>query len=216
MGILTNGPHGEVTGRVDNLVYYVLNGKNVVRKVGKSFKPATEAQLSSRKMTKLSSEFFGRVLDFIKVGYGIEALGTDKNAFNLVIKDNKKRMFKGNYPDLEIDYTQLMFSRGYLKTSEDLQASATPEGIAVSWAADPQMPWAESTDQVMILAYFPEEEKSVYKLFGNNRITGNELLPLPSSLNGKYAEVYTAFISADRKQISDSTYTGSVNLTETE
>ncbi|MGY4384073.1 hypothetical protein ACVWYN_001099 [Pedobacter sp. UYP24] len=216
MGIAINGLHGEVTGRVDNLVYYVLNGKNVVRKVGKSYKPASTAQLSARMLTKLSSQFFSKLQDYINVGFGIEALGTDKNAFNLAIQENKKSMLKGVYPDFTIDYPKLVFSRGVLKTSEGLKAIATVEGISFTWDTDPKMPWAESTDQVMMIAYFPTENKAVHKLFGNNRITGEDQLVLSPSLRGKYAETYIGFISADRKQISDSSYTGSINLTETE
>ncbi len=214
MGISNNGLHGEVTGRVDNLVYYILNGKNVVRKVGKSYKPASMAQLSARMITKLTSEFFSKLQDYIKVGFGIEALGTDKNAFNLAIRENKKRMIKGAYPDFTIDYPELIFSRGMLKTSEGLKAVSTEEGISFTWDADPKMPWAESTDQAMMIAYFPTENRAVHKLFGNNRITGADELVLSPSLKGKYAETYISFISADRKQISDSTYTGSVNLAE--
>ncbi|MHA4896089.1 DUF6266 family protein [Pedobacter sp. PWIIR3] len=211
MGILTNGPHGAITGRVDNLVYYVLNGKNVVRKIGKSYKEPTLPQLRAREITKLSSEFFSRMLDFINVGFGITALGTDKNAFNLAVKENRPQMFKGEYPNLEIDYSRLVVSSGFLKPGEELSSSASAEGISFNWKTDPKMPWAESTDQVMLLAYFPEQDKVVYKLFGNSRIVGNDSLALKPSLLGKYAETYVCFISADRKQISDSIYTGSVN-----
>ncbi len=211
MGILTNGPHGAITGRVDNLVYYVLNGKNVVRKIGKTYKEPTLPQLRAREITKRSSEFFSRMLDFVNVGFGITALGTDKNAFNLAIKENRSKMFKGEYPNLEIDYSQLVLSNGFLKPGEELSSSASEEGISFNWKTDPKMPWAESTDQVMLLAYFPDQDKVVYKLFGNSRIVGNDVLAWKPSLLGKYAETYVCFISADRKQISDSIYTGSVN-----
>lgn len=213
MGILNNGPHGPVTGRVDNLVYYVLNGKNVVRKIGRTTKPPTEAQLNARKITKLSSEFFSLLLDFINVGFGIAARGTDKSPFNLVVKENKKRMFKGVFPDLEIDYSQLVISQGTLKAGKGFEVASTPEAINFSWEANPMMPWEESTDQVMMLAYFPFEERVIFKIFGNNRVTGADQLDLPESLGDKYAETYVAFISADRTKVSDSTYTGSINLT---
>lgn len=211
MGILTNGPHGAVTGRVDNLVYYVLNGKNVVRKIGKCSKQPTLPQLRTREITKQSSELFQRMLDFLNVGFGIAALGTDKNAFNLAIQANKSKMFKGTYPNLEIDYSQLIVSSGFLKPGEELSSSASEEGISFNWKTDPKMAWAESTDQAMLLAYFPGQKKVVYKLFGNSRIVGNDSLVLPPSLLGRYAETYVCYISADRKQISDSLYTGSVN-----
>ncbi|MES2827304.1 MAG: DUF6266 family protein [Bacteroidota bacterium] len=211
MGIIKNGPNGAVTGRVDNLVYYMLNGKNIVRKIGKVFTDPTVSQLRARMITKLCGEFFGKLQDYINVGFGIEALGTDKNAFNFAVSENRRKMFTGAYPNLEVDYPQLVFSRGDLKQGEEIKSAATAEGISFTWKTDDKMPWAESTDQAMLLAYFPEEKKSVYKLFGNSRITGQDKLVLPPSLLGKYAETYVGYIAADRKAVSLSTYAGRVD-----
>ena len=64
MGIIKNGPNGEVRGRIGNLVYYVLNGQNVVRKVGKTSKEPTLLQLSSRLETRISGKFLKKLAPF--------------------------------------------------------------------------------------------------------------------------------------------------------
>lgn len=211
MAIAENGPGGNHIGRLGNLVYYMLNGKNVSRSIGESTDPSTPAQKKSRLETSMSSAFFSRTLDFLRTGFGIEAAKARDNAFNMAVKCNKKKMFKGTYPDLQIAYDQVMVSTGTLKSASNWQVSPGADGLYYSWETHPEMPWPEATDQVMMLAYFPVKEKVYFKLFGNNRLAGNDVLEIPPSLQHAYMETYVAFISADRKQVSDSIYTGNFN-----
>ena len=129
----------------------------------------------------------------------------------MAVEINKHKMFKGEYPNFEIDFPQLELSRGILKPGENLQVTANNDAITFSWMADPIMQWPESTDQVMMLAYFPLQNRTVCKIGGNTRTTGSDQLVLPPTLVGQFAETFFAFVSADRKQVSDSTYTGSIN-----
>ncbi|SMC63166.1 DUF6266 family protein [Pedobacter nyackensis] len=211
MAIAKNGPHGEHCGRIGNVVYYMLNGKLVSRKIGRSTKPPTLSQLSSRLETKICSEFISRIQDVINIGFGIEMQGTDKNAFNLAVAYNKKNMFSGVYPDFKINYDLLILSKGILMPAQNPQVLQTEAGIQYTWDTDLKMAFPESTDQVMMLAYFPKAEKVFYTLFGSDRSSGTALLPIPASLKNQYMETYISFASADRKQLADSAYTGAFN-----
>ncbi|MDR6785073.1 hypothetical protein ABIE26_003771 [Pedobacter africanus] len=210
MAIAENGPQGNHIGRIGNLTYYMLNGKNVVREIGVSTKPPSEAQLKTRMETKLRSGLLRKLLDFIKTGFSVAAILEADNPFNQAAKSNKQ-IFEGNYPDLKIAYQKLRLSKGNLKPAEDWLVAPVATGLEYSWATHPEMPWPEATDQVMMLAYFPDEEKVFFKLFGNSRLSGSDLLEIPPSMQQKYMETYISFISADRKGLSDSSYTGSFN-----
>lgn len=212
MAIAQNGPGSNHRGRLGNVVYYMLKGKNVSREVGVSTKPATDAQLRSRQITRLSSGIISRLLDFINVGFSTLALEANDNTFNQAVKYNKKNIIKGDYPDLEIAYDQLLVSKGPLKQAQNWQVTPVAAGLQYSWDTDPEMPWPEVTDQVMMLAYFPGQEKVFFNLFGNSRLVGNDLLEIPSNLLGEYMETYMSFVASDRKQVADSTYTGKFNL----
>lgn len=214
MGILNNGPHGPFRGRIDNMVYYMLKNKNVSRQIGVNTNPPTELQLRNRTATKLCSKFLCTVKDFIGTGFHIEAELMDDNAYNQAVKHNKKRIIEGNYPDLNIAYAQVMLSKGLLRPAENWQVMQTPAGLQFTWRTDPKMSWPEAAEQVMMLAYFPDQDRTEYVLFGNDRISGTAELELPPSLQGKYMETYLSFIAADRKQVSDSIYTGSFNKPE--
>jgi hypothetical protein len=213
MGISKNGPNGQVTGRVGKLVYYNLNGQPVTRTIGKTSKDSTLPQLSVRTKTAISSKLLKKFQPFFNVGFSIEIKETTMNAFNMAVAINSRKMMTGVYPDFKVDYSKLELSRGLLKQGEQLQASATDEAISFTWAIGEKMPWPESTDLVMMIAYFPEKERALVRIGGNARDTGADELALPPSLKGLHAEIYIAFVAADRKQVSDSTYLGSLNLT---
>ena len=212
MGISKNGPNGPVTGRVGNLVYYMLNGQPVVRSIGKIMKAASVPQLSSRKVTCISSKLLKMFKPFIKVGFSIEIIGTNQNAFNMAVSVNKRAMMTGVYPNFQVDYSKLVLSRGILKPGEELKVSATNQAISFTWKAEEKMAWPESTDLVMMIAYFPGLDRTIVKVGGNARNTGADQMPIPPSLKDEYSETYIAFVAADRLQVSDSTYLGSLNL----
>ena len=211
MGILLNGPNGPFVGRIGNTVYYMLEGVNVSRQIGKNNNPPSKQQLGNRIGTRLSGKFFCEVRAFIETGFGIEARAINDNAYNRAVKNNKKQMIEGKYPNLAINYSKILLSAGELKPAVAAKVSQTAEGLTFSWEITPKMPWPESTDQAMMLAYFPDENRSEYLLFGSERASGTAELVLPPSLQGKYMETYLSFISSDRKQVANSVYTGSLN-----
>lgn len=215
MAIAENGPGGHHRGRLGNIVYYVLNGKNVSREIGVSNKPFTEAQLKQHMLTKMRSQMFRDLLDFVNTGFSLEAIQHLDNAFNRAIKNNRD-IITGTYPDLKIAYNQVLLSKGTLKPVQNWKVTETGAGLQYNWDTDSQMAWPDATDQVMLLAYFPEQQKVFYTLFGNTRLSGNDFLEIPPSLQGKHMETYMSVISADRKQLSDSIYTGSFNSENTE
>jgi len=211
MALANNGPHGHFRGRIGNLVYYTLKGQQVVRVIGKSDKPPTDGQIKTWAETKMCATILKYCKAVLEVGFSAEARGTTSNPFNMAMKCNRSTIIKGTFPELSIDFSKLMLSKGDLKQAANWQVTEVSEGIRYSWDADPQMDWPEATDQVMMVAYFPGQEKAIYTLFGNSRLSGNDLLKLPASLRGEHVQTYMAFVSADRKQLSDSQYTGHFN-----
>jgi len=212
MGILIEGLNGPFKGRIGDIVCYVTkSGKNVTQRVGVNNKPPSALQLRNRLATKLSGEFFCRVKDFIETGFSTEAALMKDNAYNMAVKNNKNQMVTGVYPNLELNYSQILLSKGLLKPATDWKVIQTTMGLHFSWETNPKMPWPESIEQAMVLAYFPEEKRSECVLFGSTRSLGTAELEISPSLQGKYMETYLSFIASDRKQVANSVYTGSFN-----
>lgn len=211
MAVASNGPNGPHRGRIGNIVYYMLNGKNVSRNIGKYVDPNTEKQKTVRSKTKICSNLFKKINDFIYYGFSVEAKDNDKNAFNLAVAYNKSNMFIGDFPDFKIAYDLLIVSKGNLLPAQNPQVTQTETGLSFTWDTDPKMAYAMSKDQVMLLAYFPDLDKSYFTIYGPERQAGVATLQIPGSIRGKYMETYISFAAGDRTQMADSTYTGSFN-----
>jgi hypothetical protein len=209
MGKVINGLHGIFTGRIGNMIYYVLNGENVCREIGENLNPPTERQLKARAEVKMIGKFLSALSAFINVGFSTEPPKAGYNSYNFAMKYNRNNIIKGTYPNLEIAYDKVLVSKGVLKPARNFVAVKTAHSIKFSWDTNPKMAWPESTDQVMMLAYFVESKKIVYSLFGNSRLSGSDELQIPESMAGEQMETYISFISVNRKGVADSIYTGS-------
>ena len=211
MGIANSGLFGGQTGKIGDLVFYELNGKTVVRSIGKSQKPPTENQQRAKTDMKIVSATIKTLRPFIELGFSTMIGKTGMNTHNLAVQYNIKNIIKGTYPNQEIAYDKLLVSKGVLKPAQNCVVTQTADTLQFSWDTNSQMPWPESTDQVMMMAYFPASKKIAYALYGNSRLSGNDVLVIPDSLRGEYMETYVSFITADRKEVADSIYTGSFN-----
>lgn len=212
MAIANDGPQGPHRGRIGNMVYYDLNGQNVGRQIGRITKPPTENQLKNWEVMKLVPPFLSSMLEFINLGFSVEKLGTTKNSYNIAMELNIKQIVTGVYPDLAIDYSKVTLSKGILKPAQNPTAEMEAEAIRFNWDTSPQMPWEESTDQVMMLACFPVQQKVFYTLFGKDRIAGSDSLAIPDDLLDQPVYTYISFVSANRRQLADSMFIGGLNL----
>ncbi len=112
MATLKNGIFGGISGKVGNTIYYMLNGKQVARKVGRTAKPPSLTQLANRQAMKVTAGFLRPISLFIRTGFGLEAARRNIYPQNVAMGFNKSYALKGQYPDLEMDYAKVMVSCG--------------------------------------------------------------------------------------------------------
>lgn len=209
MGKLLNGLYGPLVGTTSNVTSYMLNGQNVTRMVRHKRTKTSEGQKNNEMRMKLINDFFRSMKKFLKAGFSEQARNTTKNYYNIAVSYNKINALKGVYPDLDIDYPNVLLSDGYLLAAENPAVIRTAEGLAFTWDTDGYF-WENGSDQVMVLAYFPEAKRTSTFVYGAKRMEGKELLPLPTDLMEQPAHVYISFVSADRTEVARSTYLGEV------
>ncbi|WP_316839169.1 DUF6266 family protein [Pedobacter gandavensis] len=200
--------NGFLTGKVGGMVTYPLNGVLVTRAIGVNTNPPTLKQLSVRQRTALVNDFLKQVSEFTSVGFELNAKKAKKRAYALAFGYNWGFGVKGTYPDIQIDFENFRLSEGQLPLVNDFEVVVEEKGLRYNWNADTTPDGAHWSDQVMMLAYFPALKKAFYCTAGANRINGTDLLPIRYENNELVAETYLAFISNDRKRISNSIYTG--------
>ncbi|MEJ2881568.1 DUF6266 family protein [Pedobacter sp. GR22-6] len=211
MGRSKNGPFGPHNGKIGRLVYYQLNGQEVNRSIGINNAEPTVPQLRNRLRIKLTTALLKDLLEFLQVGFSVECLGTTSHAYNMAVKNNGKQVISGDFPDLKIDYKNVCVSKGESLPAVEPKIELLETGLKFSWKSDPKMAWPDATDQVMMLAYFPETQESIFTLYGQCRSVGSDTLAIPVEMQSQYMETYISFIAADRKKVSNSTYMGSFN-----
>jgi len=228
MATLKNGIFGGISGKVGNTIYYMLNGKQVARKVGQTVKPPTLAQLANRQAMKVTADFLRPIGVFIRTGFGPEAERRNMYPQNAAVGFNKSYAVKGQYPDLEMDYAKVRVSCGNMLRLDNPGATwsgnvADGYSLWFSWEVGTEdLEWPRCNDVVMLLAYFPEvalidEEgnarglltaQACIKMDGARRKEGQDVLEIPAQLAGRPTEVYIAVVSEDGKKIADSQYLG--------
>ena len=155
--------------------------------------------------------FVNKMKGFIKTGFGPLALGTTRNFHNLAIRYNKNQATIGEYPDIAIAYDKIILSKGNLELAINPAVQRVEDELRFTWDCPSRPESSFKSDQVMMLAYSPELDKSIFIDAGARRKKEEDFLILPSFMQNKQLEVYIAFVANDRLQAADSIYLGSIS-----
>ena len=207
----SSGPNGPANGKISNSVFYQLNGQQIIRGLGEKKKFKSPKLLAQNQSMRILMALFAKIKPFIKAGFKNEAAGTIRNFHNLATAHNRMHAigFENDAP--YIRYDQLLLSRGNALVPDNPAVKLTEQGLQFSWAVDPDLPWLSNQDQVMMLAWFPGISESIYSVAGAFRRTGTDLLSLSPAYLELPMEVYMAFVSEDREQVSNSIYLGPIS-----
>lgn len=195
-------------GRVGDTVTYIRMGKLVRRKIGKSTKPATEPQLKHRQRVRITNKFIAPVKEFIQVGLKTEGQMLRKTPNDLMLSYTLSQAIRGEYPDQEIDFAKAQFSKGTMSDTTGLKVTQNEEGLEFTWDTGTIPAQGRRDDQLMVLVYFPDLKKADFDTQAVKRLAGKFQFDIPGNEKPARMETYMAFISADRKTVSNSVYTG--------
>ncbi|MBB2149754.1 DUF6266 family protein [Pedobacter gandavensis] len=210
MAICKVGPFGHPSGKIGNMVFYMLNGQAVCRSKGKPGKPSLK-QKANQEAMKLTMELLKPMKDFINVSFKQESAGSIKNPHNLATSYNKKQALTGEYPNIKVDYNEVILSRGTLEMAEDLKVSKGVEGLDLSWDSGIKENGA-ADDILMVLVSHPTKKRASTFLNAAKRADGSCFIPLDREwMMTEQMEVYVCLKSSNEKLISDSAYVGNLN-----
>lgn len=222
MAKLNYGILGPLIGKIANMVGYVRLGQPSIRineKKSKKKKRRSDAQKAVNVRFAMAKAFVSDVEEFTNVGYKTDVEGTTRIPENGVTSQMLTAAFVGEYPNIKLDYSKVMVSKG--KLPPPVNATVKLEGniLKFTWAVDPACGYPLNRDQVMLLAYKPANRDANYLLSGARRNEGAEELKVSIRPGNQVAfpkdefiETYIAFISDDRKRISNSVYVGRVSI----
>lgn len=214
MGKVIKGPATGYSGTIDGLTYSQQPDgapTTVKRKNKKSDKPRTPAQLSVCMDTAIIGAFSKSIKEFIKAGFAVQAKKEKINQHNSMVRNMRATALTGVYPERKIDFTKLLVSKGEMPAPTAVTLTVNEFGFLFTWDPETNIKAVHYSDQIMLLAYFPEINYSASQIAGAQRYIGKDLLPLSGVKHGYVAEVYISFIANDRSSVSNSVYLGQLN-----
>lgn len=209
MGKISQGILGGLSGKVGNIIGGSWKGIDYIRiKPTSVANPRTEGQVNQRNKFTATIEFLKPNKDFINVGYKNYAI--KKTAFNAAMSEILGNAITGVAPNFEVDYSSALLSKGNLSTALNPTFDvSSPGNVTFEWDDNSADGNAAATDKAMILIYNASRKESIYILDGAARSLTTEMLTIPTSYSGEQIEVFMAFVSADGKNVSNSSYLGS-------
>jgi hypothetical protein len=135
----------------------------------------------------------------------------EMSGHNLAFSVNKDAV-AGVYPAFTIDYPNVFLSNGGLQNADAPKAASTVVGkITFTWTDNSDGENELISDTAYVAAYNPDTKRWVQKQKIATLNVGTCTLDVPA-YSGKTMQTYIGFVSADGKKISDSLYTGAVNI----
>ena len=213
MGIVKNGMAQGFSGTVGELVFSQRKGKaTVVRLRPKaSDKPATSKQLTYRQVTSFCAGFMRPFKDFVKIGFDFQAKRDDQNPYNAMVSELRSSALNVTPAGIVVDFSKLLVTKGEMESPRAAAVSLTATGFAFTWNTAIKTDKEHYSDQVMLLAYFPNIKAQVSELSGARREKMQELLPISPELLEETMHVYIAFCAEIGNDVSNSVYLGQIN-----
>jgi hypothetical protein len=214
MGIVKKGMAKGISGKVGGYVYsQQKDGTTTVSEVQDfSNRIFSIKQLSAQQDTKVCGDFLKVFKDFTEVGYALQAQKLGMNTNNAMKSHLQADALVGEYPNRFIDLTKVLVTKGSLPPPEDVTVEINDNGLAFTWNPEVNEEFGTHySDQIAMVAYFPELGKLRHMPSGAQRHAGKDLLMLTGIEKGYVAEVYIAFMTNTKKGISDSVYLGQFN-----
>lgn len=211
MGKLPNGAFGPLIGTTGPLTGYMLNGQNIVKSLPHpSNKKRSENQKTNAQCMSVVNEFLKCIQPLLTVGFSLKAKNTTKNYYNVAVSYNKKYATKGEYPNVEIDYPNVLIGMGNLLPAINPRVELVPEGLKFSWDQADGSDSDRDNDQVTLLAYIPGSKSQRYVRYGVERSAGSTILHIKDDMINEPMETYISFVNDDRTAVATSIYIGRI------
>ena len=134
------------------------------------------------------------------------------NGLDRVTSILMSKALTGNYPDIQLSYTQVLVSKGKLLMPKHAAAVAMKANkIYFSFTDNSNIGSASASDKILLVAYSPKLQKAEYSLNAGCRKNCEAVLKT-TSLKDELVETWIGFLNDDETEASNSIYTGRVQL----
>jgi len=207
MGTIKKGVLGGFSGKVGTVVGSSWKGIDYIRSLPASVKnPRTEGQVTQRTKFSMVMEFLRPIIPYLNVGF--KPYANKMSAYNAAMSYNVNNAVMGSFPDIAIDYPNVLVSKGSLLGAENASATVADGSISFTWTDNSGVNDAKETDLAMPLAFNSSKGQAIFKTNGAQRSAKADVLTIPANWIDDDVEVYLGFVSKDGLLVSSSDYLG--------
>ena len=211
MATFEKGFLGGFSGKVGTAVGSTWKSLNVLRSrpPRKRRGQPSEQQLEQQARFGIITGFLRPLTELLNQTYSKSA-NAEMSGFNKAFSENKKAI-TGVYPAFAVDFPKMQLSTGSLPNVVATAVSTVAGKLTFNWADNSGINSALISDLAFVAAFNEELGHWIYiqKAAARNALT--YILDV-APFSGKPVQTYLGFMSADRKKISPSLYTGIVNI----
>jgi len=197
-----SGTLGNVVGATWKSIPYVR--AKPVKKKKKT--PRSPGQIATQEKMRFVNNFLVPFHPYINVGMINEAAA--QTEISAAFTANYHHSIIGTHPDLTVDYSKFIFSKGKLPMVTDVVMElSSPDTISLTWNRTGNLKTAYN-DQLILVLYCRDFHKADGFVGGVKRTTEKCTYQFNPQFVGKQLDVYLSLISFNRKHIADNVYLG--------
>ena len=207
-----NGILGGFSGRIGNIIGYMMNGYQYIRLApNKRTGAATTAQMIQRKKFSTMIKFMSPVAYFMNDVHKNKTRG--KYCSNKLFSANHREAVMGEYPYFTIDYRQFQLTAGTLSGPRLMHVSCDQDAFLNFHWDDQSNDYTDAHPlDRLYLAIYDEEEKN-WELIVNAALREDIFISVDmKNHRGNQVQVYAGFISMDKRRVSNSQYLGMIKI----
>jgi len=163
MGKIKSGLFGQLSGRVGNVIYSSWRGTQVVKKLPAPRQTGpSPAQLEQQTKFRLLMNFFTPLTPVLNKAF--EKSNLRMTGLNKAVSNNKDRL-TGRYPDIRIDYAEVILCKDILQKADVITVTAGSEG-KLNFKVDKNVLYDMRGPSALffIAAYEEELNRWIYKM----------------------------------------------------
>lgn len=221
MARIKNGINSPLSGKIGNLVVCNWKGISYLRsRPAKVNHPNTEKQLAHRMRFSMIMKFLSPFKDFLSYSFSPYAIG--KTAFNVAVSENMKTALVGEYPNIDIDYSKVVLSKGELTSINNSSVEILGDNsIKFLWIRTENSENRYDNDRAIIVVYNSDNNSIIFKINLGKRADCEASIQIPDEYHCCCLHCYIMFVNIEfilgkisSKNISGSSYCGKLNLAE--
>ncbi|WP_207531799.1 DUF6266 family protein [Desertivirga arenae] len=208
MAVIRNLKNMSFSGRIGDIIGCVGSKRKYIRSVPrkKTQQEFSALQLASHRKLAMASALISPIRSLLEKTMTRRSK-THSTGYGAAISHLLQSGFKGEYPDLEINYAQLMVSSGNLARTRATLELHEQSNILLKWDLD-----CTSIDaikeQAALLIYNQDRNEYAMKWNIANRLTTQATVPLPEHFKNQRLHYYFFFHNSEFKKASATHYLG--------